>query len=79
MLTVRLVGAVAPVITAWVVDVHMGRFRGIIIGIAICGVAHLLQVLGALPAVLQSGHGLGPFLSSAFLLAIGAGMKILFN
>ena len=37
-------------------------------------VLSVIQVVGALPFVLQRGQGLAPFLISLFILAIGAGM-----
>jgi dipeptide/tripeptide permease len=75
-LTFKVVAYVTPILGAWLADAHIGRYRAIILGIFVCGVAHLLQILGALPFVLQSGKGLPPFLTSAVLLAIGAGASI---
>lgn len=44
------------------------------IGVIICGVSHVIMIIGAIPSVLQSGHAIGPFMLSLFLLAIGAGI-----
>jgi dipeptide/tripeptide permease len=62
-----------PIFGAWVADTKIGRYPAILLGVLICGVAHIIQVFGALPKVLQSGDGLAPFLISVFILAIGAG------
>lgn len=73
VLIFKFIAYVIPILGAWLADAHIGRYRAIILGIFLCGVAHVLQILGALPFVLQSGKGLPPFLTSALLLAIGAG------
>ncbi|KAJ8125857.1 hypothetical protein O1611_g7781 [Lasiodiplodia mahajangana] len=41
-------------------------------GVAICGVAHIVMIISALPSVLQSGNAFGPFAFSLYLLAVGA-------
>lgn len=63
-----------PIFGAWVGDVKIGRYRAIMLGVLICGVAHIIQIFGALPSVLQKGNGVAPFLISLFLLAIGSGI-----
>lgn len=40
----------------------------------VCGVSHVIMVVGAIPSVLQAGNGMAPFMISLFLLAIGAGI-----
>lgn len=44
------------------------------LGVLICGVSHVIMIIGAIPKVLQGGNGIAPFLISLFLLAIGAGL-----
>jgi POT family proton-dependent oligopeptide transporter len=63
-----------PIFGAWLADAHIGRYKAIIIGVLIGGVAHVIMVGGAAPAVLKAGHGIAPFMISFFLLAIGAGI-----
>ncbi|KAI1146761.1 POT family protein [Nemania diffusa] len=67
---------VIPIFGAWWADTKIGRFRAILIGVLIGGVAHVIMRLvgGAAPAVLQAGKGTAPFLISFFLLAFGAGI-----
>jgi hypothetical protein len=62
-----------PIFGAWLGDTQSGRYKAIVLGVLICGVAHVIQVVGALPQILQRGEGLAPFLISLFVLAIGAG------
>jgi dipeptide/tripeptide permease len=62
-----------PIYGAWLGDTKTGRYTAIFIGVIICGVAHIVQIFGALPTVLVKGQGLAPFLISLLLLAIGAG------
>ncbi|KAI0871571.1 hypothetical protein GGS24DRAFT_492131 [Hypoxylon argillaceum] len=61
-----------PVFFGWLADTKYGRFRMICQGVAICGVAHIIMIISALPSVLQSGNAFGPFAFSLYLLAIGA-------
>ena len=64
-----------PIYGGYVADVQLGRFKTIMIGVLICGVAHVIMIGGAAPAVLQAGKGMAPFLISFFLLAFGAGTR----
>ncbi|KAJ4244803.1 peptide transporter ptr2 [Fusarium torreyae] len=63
-----------PIFGAWLGDTKTGRFRAIMYGVIIGGVAHVIMVGGAAPSVLKAGNGLAPFMVSFFLLAIGAGI-----
>jgi len=62
-----------PIYGAYVADVQLGRYKTILIGVLICGVAHVILIGGAAPKVLQAGNGMAPFMISFFLLAFGAG------
>lgn len=57
----------------WWADVHLGRYKVICIGVLVCGIAHLVLVIGALPKILQAGHGMAPFVIGLLTLAFGAG------
>ncbi|KAM3067180.1 peptide transporter ptr2 [Clarireedia jacksonii] len=63
-----------PILGGWLADVKLGRFKVICIGVAVFGVAHLILVIGAIPSVLQAGHGMVPFVIGLLLLALGAGL-----
>ncbi|KAK5155212.1 peptide transporter ptr2 [Recurvomyces mirabilis] len=63
-----------PIYGAWVADAQLGRYKVILIGVLICGVAHIIMICGAIPSVLQAGKGIAPFMISLFTLAIGAGL-----
>ncbi|CAK7236400.1 peptide transporter ptr2 [Sporothrix bragantina] len=65
---------VFPILGAWIADVKLGRFKTIMLGVILGGVAHVIMIGGAAPAVLRAGRGVAPFLVSLFLLAIGAGI-----
>lgn len=62
-----------PVYFGWLADTKYGRFKMICWGVAICGVAHIIMIISALPPVLQSGNAIGPFALSLYMLSIGAG------
>ncbi|QQK41832.1 Major facilitator superfamily domain, general substrate transporter [Penicillium digitatum] len=57
-------------------NTYIGRYKAIVIGVFICGVAHIIQVIGAIPSVLQKGksNAAPPFVIGLLLLAFGAGL-----
>ncbi|KAH6647724.1 hypothetical protein BKA67DRAFT_396810 [Truncatella angustata] len=61
-----------PVFFGWLADTKYGRFRMICQGVAVCGIAHIIMIISALPPVLTSGHAVGPFALSLYMLSIGA-------
>ncbi|KAK8100042.1 putative peptide transporter PTR2 [Apiospora kogelbergensis] len=61
-----------PVFFGWLADAKYGRFKMICWGVGICGIAHVIMIISALPPVLTSGKAVGPFAFSLYLLAIGA-------
>lgn len=65
---------VIPIFGAWLADTKLGRYKTIVWGVLIGGVAHVILIGGAAPAVLKAGNGVAPFVISFFLLAIGAGI-----
>ena len=67
---------VIPIFGGWWADVHVGRYKAICVGVLICGVAHIIQVFGAIPSVLQKGtaQAAPPFIIGLLLLAFGAGI-----
>ncbi|KAI1843498.1 hypothetical protein JX266_010324 [Neoarthrinium moseri] len=65
---------VIPIFGAWIADVKIGRYKAIVWGVIIGGVAHVIMIGGAAPALLQAGRGVAVFLISFALLAIGAGI-----
>ncbi|KAJ5366855.1 hypothetical protein N7541_000796, partial [Penicillium brevicompactum] len=67
---------VIPIFGGWWADVHIGRYKAIVVGVLICGVAHIIQVFGAIPSVLQRGtsNAAPPFIIGLLLLSFGAGI-----
>ncbi|KAJ4312040.1 peptide transporter ptr2 [Neodidymelliopsis sp. IMI 364377] len=63
-----------PIFGAWLADAKTGRFKGIVLGSLIGGLAHIIMIGGAAPTVLKAGNGVAPFLISFLLLAVGAGV-----
>ncbi|KAK8136072.1 MFS general substrate transporter [Apiospora sp. TS-2023a] len=61
-----------PVFFGWLADAKYGRFKMICWGVGICGIAHVIMIVSALPSVLTSGKAVGPFAFSLYLLAVGA-------
>lgn len=65
---------VIPLLGAWIADTRLGRYKTIAIGVFICGVAHVILIIGAIPSVLAGSAAIAPFLIAYFMLAFGAGM-----
>ncbi|KAI9742910.1 MAG: hypothetical protein M1818_003639 [Claussenomyces sp. TS43310] len=65
---------VLPILGAWIADTRLGRYKTIAIGVLICGVAHVILIIGVIPSILQAGNGLVPYLIAFFILAFGAGI-----
>ncbi|RDW65209.1 hypothetical protein BP5796_09901 [Coleophoma crateriformis] len=65
---------VIPLLGAWLADTRLGRYKVIALGVALCGVAHVIMIIGAIPKVLQGSAAVAPFMISFFILAIGAGL-----
>lgn len=67
---------VIPIFGGWWADVHVGRYKAIIVGVLICGIAHIIQVIGAVPSIHAKGtaNSAPPFILGILLLAIGAGI-----
>lgn len=67
---------VIPIFGGWWADVYLGRYKTICVGVLVCGVAHIIQVFGAIPSVLQKGaaNAAPPFIIGLLLLSFGAGV-----
>jgi dipeptide/tripeptide permease len=65
-----------PIFWGWLSDQHTGRWKLICWGVAVCGIAHIIMVGSAAPALLQAGKAVAPFMISVYLLGIGAGKFI---
>ncbi|TVY32726.1 Peptide transporter [Lachnellula occidentalis] len=63
-----------PIFGGWLADSKLGQFNTICIGVAICGVAHIIMIVSAIPYILQAGHAMGPFALSLYMLAVGAAL-----
>ncbi|KAK9773884.1 putative Peptide transporter PTR2 [Seiridium cardinale] len=61
-----------PVYFGWLADTKYGRFKMICWGVGICGLAHIIMIISALPPVLASGNAIGPFALSLYMLSFGA-------
>jgi hypothetical protein len=67
---------VLPIFGGWLADVHTGKYKAIIYGVILAGVAHIIQIVGAIPSVLQAGssHASPPFIIGLLILALGTGL-----
>ncbi|KAF2239067.1 PTR2-domain-containing protein [Viridothelium virens] len=74
VLLFQFLAYVVPIFGGWYADTRIGRYKTILIGVLICGIAHIILIFGALPTVLKAGHGVAPFIISLLVLAFGAGV-----
>ncbi|EED13088.1 MFS peptide transporter, putative [Talaromyces stipitatus ATCC 10500] len=76
VLLFKFLAYVIPIFGGWWADTKVGRYYAIVVGVLICGVAHIIQIIGAIPAVLQQGtaHAAPPFIIGLLILAVGAGI-----
>ncbi|KAJ5964991.1 uncharacterized protein N7479_004867 [Penicillium vulpinum] len=67
---------VIPIFGGWWADVYVGRYKAIMVGVVICGIAHVIQIIGAIPSILQKGpsNAAPPFILGMLILAVGAGI-----
>ncbi|KAJ5247509.1 hypothetical protein N7468_002492 [Penicillium chermesinum] len=67
---------VIPIFGGWWADVYVGRYKAIIWGVLLCGLAHIIQLVGVIPSVLQRGpsNAAPPFIIGLLILAFGAGI-----
>ncbi|KUL82647.1 hypothetical protein ZTR_09080 [Talaromyces verruculosus] len=76
VLLFQFLSYVIPIFGGWWADVKVGRYYAIVVGVLICGVAHIIQIIGAIPSVLQRGtaNAAPPFIIGLLMLAVGAGI-----
>jgi hypothetical protein len=43
-------------------------------GVAICGVAHIIMIISAVPSIIQTGHAIGSSAFSLYMLAVRAAL-----
>jgi len=72
--TFKFLAYTMPILGAWIADAKWGRFKTICYGVGLCGISHVIMAAGAIPSVLQAGHGTAPFIISMIMLAVGAGL-----
>ncbi|TAQ83509.1 hypothetical protein B7494_g8165, partial [Chlorociboria aeruginascens] len=63
-----------PLFFGYFSDTRTGRFKMIVWGVIVCGVAHALMVVGGARSLLANGNAKIPYFISVYILAIGAAM-----
>lgn len=69
-----MVAYTLPLLFGWLADTRTGRFKLIVSGVIVCGVAHVLMCASGAPSLLASGAAKAPFFISIYMLAVGAAM-----
>ena len=62
-----------PVLFGYIADTYTGRYKLIVWGVWVCGIAHVLMIASGAPHLLSAGTAAAPFMISLYILAIGAG------
>jgi hypothetical protein len=47
---------VIPIFGGWRADVYVGQYKAIIVEVLTCGLAHIIQVIGAIPPLFRKGQ-----------------------
>lgn len=63
-----------PIFVAYLADTRFGRFNMIFWGVIVCGIGHILIVVGGSKELIASGTAKIPFFLGVYILAIGAAM-----
>lgn len=63
-----------PMFFAYLADAKFGRFPVIFYGVLLCGVGHVLIILGGIPSLIHNETAKIPFFLGVYILAIGAAM-----
>jgi dipeptide/tripeptide permease len=66
-----------PIVFGYLADKYTGRWRMIVWGVYICGIAHIIMLASGTPSLLQAGHAGAPFIISLYVLSIGAGKTLI--
>ncbi|OGE55781.1 hypothetical protein PENARI_c004G05950 [Penicillium arizonense] len=68
---------VIPIFGGWRADVYLGQYKATIVEVLTCGLAHIIQVIGAISSPLQKGpaNAASPFTLGLILVAFGAIFK----
>ncbi|KAE8452712.1 hypothetical protein EG329_013971 [Mollisiaceae sp. DMI_Dod_QoI] len=63
-----------PMLFGYLSDTKTGRFRMICMGVAVCGISHVLMVGSGAKSLLANGSAKIPYFISLYILAVGAAM-----
>ncbi|KAL4748827.1 hypothetical protein BDW72DRAFT_214557 [Aspergillus terricola var. indicus] len=63
-----------PMFFGYLSDAHTGRFKMILYGVLVFGVAHVLMVGATAPKLLANGGAKAPYFISLYMLSVGASM-----
>lgn len=70
----NVIAYVLPLLVGYLADTRFGRYRMIFWGIMLCGLGHILIVVGGARDLLANGNAKIPFFIGVYILALGAAM-----
>ncbi|KAK9414860.1 putative Peptide transporter PTR2 [Seiridium unicorne] len=70
----NMIAYVLPIFIGYLADTRYGRYQMIFWGIMLCGVGHVLIIVGGARDLLENGNAKIPFFIGVYILAIGAAM-----
>ncbi|KAH8668735.1 putative oligopeptide transporter [Xylariales sp. PMI_506] len=70
----NMIAYVLPLLVGYLADTRFGRYPMIFWGIMLCGIGHILILVGGARTLLESGNAKIPFFIGVYILAVGAAM-----
>ncbi|KJA16010.1 hypothetical protein HYPSUDRAFT_47842 [Hypholoma sublateritium FD-334 SS-4] len=65
---------VTPLLGAYIADTHWGRYKTICVAVGIAFLGHVLLVISGIPAIIDEGNSMAPFIIALIVMGLGTGL-----